>query len=424
MCAVSLAVMGVMQAPRTSLAIGSTYYVNCNSGNDNASGRTKALAWKTISRVNQAALAPGDTVLLKRKCQWTGPLNAKWHGTETAPITIGAYGKGAFPQIINAHDNIWVTGSYLVFRKLLTRSDPIGFDTACENVPMGWQVGWRFLNGSHHNVVVNAQARDLYMGVLIESGSHDNKILRSQFTDINVKDDNPASDAGAMAIAVEGDRNEIAYNVITGSDTCSRFYERDGAAVEIHGGQDNAVHHNVARENNNFIELGNSRTANTTVAYNVVSSSLKIANFIVARGSGDRWGPTRGTNVYNNSIYLTGAESFAVLCSYGCDSSIMTFRNNIVYSNYRVGFVDGAWAEGNNIWWSPGGPRIWFPMSSSSKAVNPGFADPAHGDFRLTGSSPAVDAGVVVYGPYGTDLDGVAVPQGAKVDIGAYEFRR
>ena len=106
------------------------------------------------------------------------------------------------------------------------------------------------------------------------------------------------------------------------------------------GGQGNVIHHNLARDNNNFVELGNGSTANTTIAYNVVTSNLKIANFLVARGAGSSWGPTRATLVYNNSVYLTGAESFAVICDGGCDSSILTFKNNVVWSRDRVAYVE------------------------------------------------------------------------------------
>jgi hypothetical protein len=49
------------------------------------------------------------------------------------------------------------------------------------------------------------------------------------------------------------------------------------------------------------------------------------------------------------------------------------------------------------------------------------------GDFRLTSSSSAIDAGLNLntadFSFVQTDLDGTARPQGAAYDIGAYEFR-
>ncbi|SED08588.1 Right handed beta helix region [Amycolatopsis tolypomycina] len=53
---------------------------------------------------------------------------------------------------------------------------------------------------------------------------------------------------------------------------------------------------------------------------------------------------------------------------------------------------------------------------------DPGFADPARGDYHLAAGSPAVDAGSPEHAP-AFDLDGVARPAGAGFDIGAYERR-
>jgi hypothetical protein len=50
----------------------------------------------------------------------------------------------------------------------------------------------------------------------------------------------------------------------------------------------------------------------------------------------------------------------------------------------------------------------------------PGFMNSSAGDFRLTSSSPAVDAGVTVPGVL-TDWDGTARPQGSGFDLGAFE---
>ncbi len=418
-----LALVVLAPVSQVASAATNTYYVNCTSGVDSRSGDSSSQAWKSLQRANQANLHPGDKLLLKRGCHWTGPLNARWSGTVNAPVVIAPYGRGQRPVIENSHDNIVVTGSYLTFDHLMTRADAPGYDSGCGNVPMGWAVGWRFKNGSSNNIVQESNLQDLYNGVLIEPGSHDNRILNNEFIDINYKDSNPASDAGAMAIALEGDNNEIAYNTITGSDTCSRFYGRDGSAVEIYGGQGNVIHHNLARENNNFVELGNARTANNTIAYNVVTSSLKIANFLVARGAGDKWGPTRGTRADNNSVYLTGANSFAIICGGGCDASILTFKSNIVWSRDRVGYVDSAWAEANNVWWSPGGPKIWFNISSHSIVHDPGFVNASAGDLRLTSGSPAIDAGTsdALNLGFTKDADGVSLPQGNAVDVGAYE---
>jgi hypothetical protein len=49
------------------------------------------------------------------------------------------------------------------------------------------------------------------------------------------------------------------------------------------------------------------------------------------------------------------------------------------------------------------------------------FVDLAHLDVRLAAGSPAIDRGVAGQSP-AADADGIARPQGAGVDVGAYEF--
>ena len=52
---------------------------------------------------------------------------------------------------------------------------------------------------------------------------------------------------------------------------------------------------------------------------------------------------------------------------------------------------------------------------------NPGFVNPWAGDFRLRADSPCIDAGTAAGAP-ATDMLGRARPQGAGVDMGAYEY--
>jgi hypothetical protein len=56
-------------------------------------------------------------------------------------------------------------------------------------------------------------------------------------------------------------------------------------------------------------------------------------------------------------------------------------------------------------------------------AGDPAFVDPARGNFRLSPQSAAVNGGSgALFMP--KDLEGTARPQGAGVDLGAYELRQ
>lgn len=54
-------------------------------------------------------------------------------------------------------------------------------------------------------------------------------------------------------------------------------------------------------------------------------------------------------------------------------------------------------------------------------AGNPGFVDPANGDFHLQNNSPVIDRGSADKAP-DTDFSGIPRPKGAGHDIGAFEL--
>jgi len=76
-----------------------TYYVNERSGRDTNSGLSPRAAWRTLDRVNHAALQPGDFVLLKRGEVWHETLALPASGSEGNPIRFGAFGLGPRPVI-------------------------------------------------------------------------------------------------------------------------------------------------------------------------------------------------------------------------------------------------------------------------------------------------------------------------------------
>ncbi|MEJ7696271.1 MAG: right-handed parallel beta-helix repeat-containing protein [Candidatus Limnocylindrales bacterium] len=409
--------------PGAASAAGTTYQVDCSAGNDSASGTSTSTAWRTLSRANNANLVPGDRLLLKRGCTWTGPLNARWSGTSSAPITIGAYGSGELPKIQNGHENVKVTGDWMVIENIWTRSDVPSRDGGCENQPQGWRAGFRLMSGANNNTVRYSRADEQYIGILLEGGSSQNKILNNTLRNNNMKDTDPSSDAGAVGISLMGNDNEVAYNDISGSDACSRQWGRDGAAVEVFGGSRNRIHHNTASQNHNFTELGKVPSADNTYSYNRVTSSLTTANFLVTRGSSNGYGPVYRTKLYNNTVHLSGSQSYAIQCYGGCGTDILTMKGNIVVAQDRVGYADRAFDESNNLYWRPGGsPKVYFPISSSSMKVDPRFVNIGSGDLHLQSASPAIDKGsTAVLSLFNRDLDGNSVPQGGAPDIGAYE---
>ncbi len=98
----------------SSPILAATYYVDSASGNDSNSGTSQGNAWRTVSRVIDASLAPGDTVLFKRGQTFSGDLDSSEDGASGAPITISSFGTGN-PAVLS---RITIRGDYYTVEKL------------------------------------------------------------------------------------------------------------------------------------------------------------------------------------------------------------------------------------------------------------------------------------------------------------------
>ena len=88
-------------------ANGTTYYVDSLGGDDNNAGTAENKAFKTLDKVNELNLEPGDTVLLKKGSVFEDQalkFTKEDSGTAEAPVKISTYGEGSRPQInTNGH---------------------------------------------------------------------------------------------------------------------------------------------------------------------------------------------------------------------------------------------------------------------------------------------------------------------------------
>ena len=191
-------------------------------------------------------------------------------------------------------------------------------------------------------------------------------------------------DYGAVGVVVGGDDTEVAYNRITDNWAPSADFGTDGSAVEIYGGIGTVVHHNIANNNRTFTELGNTRSADTTYAYNVATSSLKDSEFLITRGGNDYFGPVRGTVAVNNTVKLTGANSRGFVCYAGCTKDLFAMYNNIFDVAGWIGHLDGERAGGNNIYWR--GDMWSVTLLPGDRVVDPKFRNSR---LALKASSPA-----------------------------------
>ena len=80
----------ILNAPDQITVSGMVYYVS-NAGDDQKDGRTPETAWKTLKKVSETVLHPGDGVLFRRGDLFRGSVLAK------EGVTYAAYGEGEKP---------------------------------------------------------------------------------------------------------------------------------------------------------------------------------------------------------------------------------------------------------------------------------------------------------------------------------------
>jgi hypothetical protein len=125
-------------------------------------------------------------------------------------------------------------------------------------------------------------------------------------------------------------------------------------------------------------------------------------------GSGDRPGGVilNNTKVINNIVYRNPAAGIKQYCYSGqnCIGANNLISHNLVYGNGSV-------------------VSLRVGRDEETIAAEPEFVDyqaDGSGNYRLKGSSPAINQGLTVSAP-AADIDNVARPRGGAPDIGAYE---
>ena len=172
----------------------------------------------------------------------------------------------------------------------------------------------------------------------------------------------------------------------------------------------------------------------------------KIANNIVYRAAAfgiHLWHAANKVTIVNNTSFANGSSSMGggIVMGTGDSPGGVTLddtivSNNIVYGNPGSGLVEYCYSGqncigtrnivSNNLVFGNGtGVVLRVGTATGTISADPQFVNyqaDGSGDYHLKSTSPAIDKGTSTNAP-SNDLDGVTRPQGAGIDIGAYEFK-
>jgi hypothetical protein len=324
---------------------GRTFWVDPTTGSDDASGRTRGDAWRSLAQVSATVLRPGDTVRLRAGRNHVGGLRITTDGTANLPITVRTYGTGAQP-VVSQDGCVALAGDWI---------------RVLDVAAVGCGRSGFAIEGAH-DTLRRVTASGNVAGVWIREGSSYALVARSLLQDNDLMADGtpgPDDDYGAFGVEVNGDYARVTNNVIRGHQASSPDYGEDGSAVEVYQAIGTTIDGNRSIDNLAFTELGGSRSTHTRVTRNTVTGSLEQGTFLMTRGAGQVWGPVTDTVAEYNDVRLTGAKSFGFGCYGGCTPSILALGHNTIVAGWYAGWADGTFASSDNVY----GGEIWFLLS-------------------------------------------------------------
>jgi hypothetical protein len=252
-----------VQAPTLSIT-GTTYYVS-PSGSDSNSGTSPSSPWRTVKRVNEAQLRPGDGVLFQGGSTFSDEtLMPADSGAAGSPIVFGSYGSGNAILPLG----VWFKEeSYFGFEHLTISSggnlQGTGNDVAVE---------WCTVEDTDH-VGIDAMGAGWTI------------------------DDNTLDKIGDSGMLLEGEDDTIAGNTITNTGLDGSIpYGKHGIYLKV---IDATVTHNTIV---NFSADGiSARYRNSTISENYISGGpIGIAWF--------QYDPTAGTSHWTANTILATTE--------------------------------------------------------------------------------------------------------------------
>ena len=429
-----------------------TYYIDSKSGNDANEGISEDFPWKSLQKVEDVRLYPGDTVRFKRGSAFTGPLYITNSGNSQNYITLTDYGDDQLPSPAftnpvfdpakeNFGNCIRIQGSYVIVENLYCHNTVAELPENTGGFTTMWELGAIYIDKqAQHCIVRSNELFDCGVGIksygryaLIENNFiHDcNRVLKEWSW-------------GPIGIWLGADYQEVCYNKIFNYSAVdpritwgpdSYGGGADGGAIEIDDARNDksniSIHHNYTRDCQGFLE----------VTWSDVQQKPNYTGFAIHHNVSDDYQQFialwrgAGCRIENNTIIRrkVNVNDWGVFNITQNNSKNFIRNNIIVVENDVVVFNVGKNGNAqpaniieNNLYYAASGT---LNMGKEGPGIMPIFENPLFvnyrenavpEDFYITWESPAIDIGLDL--GYETDFSNTKIPQGEAPDIGAYEF--
>jgi len=188
----------------------------------------------------------------------------------------------------------------------------------------------------------------------------------------------------------------VAHNQLERCLAPSQDYGTDGGAVELFAEvAGNYIHHNWARDNCGFVEVGGGAAKDNLLACNV---SVNNGTFITVHLGGHFAGAVTRLYADNNTVVETGLGSVVLNFVGEPGPDTLLFRNNVVYlDSYRQVANSANFTHRNNLYClTQRLTRLGFSLGPDERMGDPLFVDLEGQDFHLQPSSPAASGAMAL----------------------------
>jgi hypothetical protein len=408
--------------------IARAYYVS-PSGDDANSGKSADHPWKSIARVNECKLAPGDMVLFAGGSSFSGTLelNREDSGNAALPITLSSYGDGY--AMIDGGNNMALKAencSHFTIKKLqfkgagrkdgnqadgvyITGGDYVYIDSVEIS---GFQHCGLSIFKCNNTRITHVYAHDNgFSGIHVsgttvwEPDKYDNSNIQIAFCTAENNPGDPTaltnhSGNGILASSVKGGLIEYCESFNNGWDMpwkgngpvgiwiwdCTDFIIQhcishdnktavgasDGGGFDLDGGVSNSIIQFCLSYNNQgsgigLFEFGAGKVwENNIVRYNISENDGTNGTGSVNIWKGEAGGTIRNCEIYNNTFYNCAGPNLCFMNNW----TGFNFRNNIFVYRGSI-LVHGKKIKDelfrHNIYWNLNGQSSFLGYQSLEK---------------------------------------------------------